>query len=374
MKIVLDTNIIYQDYKLNGQRILKLYEASKRLGYELAVPEVVVDEVVNQYRRDIESAYGTSMKGLSQLRKLAEVKGKFLFESTNFVDERCVAFETAYLQRIKELGITILPYPKVAHKMMVAKDLKRIKPFKEDSKGYRDALIWETVKEQLIPSKRLFDECQIILLSENTKDFGDGGKLHSDLEKELEDIGFTWEVVELVSDVDGFFKNRIDTEFEELSAIQEKLQKEYKYNRVDLKETIEEALYNEYVVNGAFDSGFDPDGDDVSLFPREFENPDIQDVTVKDITVTSVKKLTDQTVLVQCNVASTASGDAYLFKSDFYLFDEDNLPTVLDDDWNKHYMLVAVEVSVTSEVTLHVSPRLSKVNSVEVRTIEVERL
>ena len=373
MKIVLDTNIIHQDYKLNGQRILKLYEASKRLGYELVIPEVVVDEIVNQYRRDLEAAHGSYMKGLSQIRKLVEPNNKFQFESTAFIDEQCVAFETAYHQRIKELEITILPYPRVAHKLMVAKDLKRIKPFRENSKGYRDALIWETLKEQLIPSKRLFDECQIILLSENTKDFGDGGKLHSDLEKELEDIGFTWEVVELVSNVDEFFKKRIDTEFEELTAIQDRLQRDYKYNRVDLKETIEETLYNEYVVNGAFDRGFDPDGDDNSLFPSVYENPDIQDVTVKDITVTSVKKLTDQTVLVQCNVTTTASGDAYVFKADYYLFDEDNLPTVLDNDWNKHYMLVAVEVNVTAEVTMHVSPRLSKVNSVEVRTIDVER-
>lgn len=373
MKIVIDTNIIHQDYRLTGQRILKLFEASKRLGYELVIPEVVVDEIVNQYRRELESAHGTFVKGLSQLRKLADVKSKFQFEPENFINEQCIAFEAAYQQRLKELGITILSYPSVTHKLMVVKELKRIKPFREDSKGYRDALIWETVKENLIPSKRLFDECQVIFLSENTKDFGDGAKLHPDLEKELEDIGFTWEVVELVSDVDAFFKNRIDTEFEELTEIQEKLQKEYKYNRVDLKGTIEDALYNEYVVNGAFDSGFDLDGDDVSLFPREFENPDIQDVTVQDITVTSVRKLTDQTVLVQCNVSSSASGDAYLFKSDFYLFDEDNLPTVIDNDWNKHYMLVAVEVKVTSEVTLHVSPRLSKVNSVEVRTIEVER-
>lgn len=373
MKIVLDTNIIYQDYKLNGQRILKLYEASKRLGYELAVPEVVVDEVVNQYRRDLESANSAFVKGITQLRKLTGLKGKFPFESPVFVDEQCRLFETDYHQRIKELGITIMPYPKVAHKMMVAKDLRRIKPFREDSKGYRDALIWETVKENLIPSKMLFDECQIILLSENTKDFGEDGKLHADLEKELEGIGFTCEVVELMSNVDAFFKDRIDTEFEELSTIQEKLQKEYKYNRVDLKQTIEESLHNEYVVNGAFDSGYDPKGADNSIFPREFENPDIQDVSVNEITVSSVRKLTDQTVLVQCNVKSTASGDAYVYKADYYLFDEDNLPTVLDNDWNKHYMLVAVEVNVTSEVTLHVSPRLSKVNSVEVRTLEVER-
>lgn len=132
-------------------------------------------------------------------------------------------------------------------------------------------------------------------------------------------------------------------------------------------------MYDEYVAKGAFDSGYDLDGDDVSLFPREFENPDIQDLSINEINVSSVRKLSDQTVLVQCEVTSAASGDAYVYKADYYLFDEDNLPTVIDDDWNKHYMLVSVSVNVRTEVTLHVSPRFSKVNSIEVRTLDVDR-
>ncbi len=373
MKIVLDTNIIHQDYKLIGHRILKLFEASKSLGYELMIPEVVIDELITQYRREMESVHSSYIKSLSQIRKLTGTKNKAPYDSPQFVDDECAAFETAFLQRIKELGITIMPYPKVTHKKMALKDLNRRKPFREDSKGYRDALIWEAVKEHLIPSKKLFDECQVLFLSENTKDFGENGKLHSNLIEELEELGFTWEVVELVSNVDAFFKDKIDQEFEELKVIQDRLQKDNKYNRINLKEELEKALYDEYVVKGAFDRGYDPDGDDVSLFPREFENPDIQDLTVNEISVSSVRKLSDQTVLVQCEVTSTASGDAYVYKADYYLFDEDNLPTVIDDDWNKHYMLVLVSVDVKTEVTLHVSPRLSKVNSIEVRTLEVER-
>jgi len=373
MKIILDTNIIHQDYKMTGQRILKLFEASKKLGYELMIPEVVIDEIINQYRCEIETVHNTYIKSLSQIRKLTDTKNKAPYDTPLFVEDECNEFMAAFIQRIQDLGITIMPYPKVAHKEIVFKDLNHRKPFRNDSKGYRDALIWESVKEHLIPSKKLFDECQVLFLSENTKDFGDSGKLHSDLIEELEALGFTSEVVELVSNVDSFFKEKIDQEFEDLKVIQERLQKDYKYNRINVKEEIEKVLYDEYVVNEDFNNGYYPDGDDVSLFPQEFENPDIKDISVKEISVSSVRKLTDQTILVQCDVTSTASGDAYMYKADYYLFDEDNLPTIVDNDWNKHYMLVLVSVNIKTEVTLHVSPRFSKINSVEVRTLEVER-
>ena len=47
MRILLDTNIIHQDYKLSGQRILKLYEASNRLGKEPTKEQVL--DYVRQY-------------------------------------------------------------------------------------------------------------------------------------------------------------------------------------------------------------------------------------------------------------------------------------------------------------------------------------
>lgn len=137
MKIVLDTNIIHQDYKLTGQRILKLYEASKKLGYELMIPEVVIDELITHYRREMESVHSSYLKSLSQIRKLTDSKNKAPYDSPQFVDDECAAFETAFLQRIKEMGITIMPYSKFTHKKMVLKDLCRRKPFREDSKGYR---------------------------------------------------------------------------------------------------------------------------------------------------------------------------------------------------------------------------------------------
>ena len=50
MKIIIDTNIIHHDYHLKGRHILTLTEVAARLGYEVLIPEVVIDEIENQIR------------------------------------------------------------------------------------------------------------------------------------------------------------------------------------------------------------------------------------------------------------------------------------------------------------------------------------
>lgn len=82
--------------------------------------------------------------------------------------------------RIKQLGIGIIPYPNTGHKIMVARELGKKKPFKDSTKGYRDALIWDSVMEH---TQKYSSNCGIIFLTANSKDFADKDKkdLHTDL-------------------------------------------------------------------------------------------------------------------------------------------------------------------------------------------------
>lgn len=70
MKIILDTNVIHKDYTLTGSAILKLSDAAQKLGYEVYIPEIVVDEIFRQYRTELESAYDKYTKGASLLSGL----------------------------------------------------------------------------------------------------------------------------------------------------------------------------------------------------------------------------------------------------------------------------------------------------------------
>ena len=53
MKIILDTNVIHRDYTLTGSAVLKLSDAAQKLGYEVYIPEIVVDEIFRQYRTEL---------------------------------------------------------------------------------------------------------------------------------------------------------------------------------------------------------------------------------------------------------------------------------------------------------------------------------
>ena len=47
--IIIDTNVIHLDFKLNKARIVTLCNTSTILGHEIFIPEVVIDEIVKQY-------------------------------------------------------------------------------------------------------------------------------------------------------------------------------------------------------------------------------------------------------------------------------------------------------------------------------------
>ena len=160
MKIIIDTNIIHRDYHLHGKHILTLTDVATRLGYEVLIPEVVVDEIESQFCEEVSSAVDGYYKSLTKIVDLSLAKLKNPLPE-DFCERQCHDFRIEYEAALSEMKIRILPYPKVPHKDLVAKELHQRKPFRDSKKGYRDALIWETVKGELIPSKDLLDECLV---------------------------------------------------------------------------------------------------------------------------------------------------------------------------------------------------------------------
>lgn len=60
--IVLDTNVLHNDWNLTGTRLTLLTESAQKLNHQIFIPMVVVDELVNQYQTEIKSSveYGIS--------------------------------------------------------------------------------------------------------------------------------------------------------------------------------------------------------------------------------------------------------------------------------------------------------------------------
>lgn len=67
MKIIIDTNIIHRDYHLHGRHILTLTDVAARLGYEVLIPEVVIDEIECQYCGEMVDAVGDYNKSIAKI-------------------------------------------------------------------------------------------------------------------------------------------------------------------------------------------------------------------------------------------------------------------------------------------------------------------
>lgn len=140
---------------------------------EVLIPEIVLDEAINRYKEDLDGKVNSAIKAVNQLNRHLKI------EHSNDLRIDSTAETEKYRQflnaEIKSRGIKVLPYPQVEHKKIVAHDLMRKKPFKENGSGYRDYLIWHSVELQ----SSIEDE--VVFITANLNDFGGGPAPHPDL-------------------------------------------------------------------------------------------------------------------------------------------------------------------------------------------------
>ncbi len=178
MRIVLDTTSIRADYHLSSPTSRTFLTGLSLIPARLYVPEVVIDEVVNGYRQDLQKAardFDGARRTLARLLAGPVDPGHVVS-----IEDRAADYRAGLIERISEVGGEVLPYPRVAHKTLVQRDLSKRKPFKESGSGYRDALIWESVRSQTWGG----DE-RIVFVSGNSADFGDGPLVHEDLRSDI---------------------------------------------------------------------------------------------------------------------------------------------------------------------------------------------
>lgn len=180
MKIVLDTTAIRADYHLHSPTSLTFLNGLRLIPATLCVPEVVVDEAINGFRADLARALEES--GRTQ-RELGRILGEQSAPGTSsdFVESRTEEYRKALLAKVASVGGEVLPYPKIEHRKLVRRDLERRRPFRESGVGYRDALIWETVRSLTWGGHE-----RVVFVSGNVKDFGDGPLVHEDLRSDVQ--------------------------------------------------------------------------------------------------------------------------------------------------------------------------------------------
>lgn len=362
MKVVLDTNIIFSDFHLNGAKIKDLCESAKSIGATIYIPAVVIDESINKYCEKIQDCKTKIDKVFSDFERLTDKKVNLSQKSIDVITKEKEEYAKFFNAQIRRLNINIIPYPSTSHKDLVSRDLARKRPFQESGKGYRDALIWESLLTICTKPNDLFDMPQVVFINKNHKDFCLEGDLHPDLREDLSKLNINEEHVEVVEDIDVFIKKFAKPKQKILQKIKDAFQSHGSYADINIIHETEQRL-DKFLLYRQFDYENSP-------FRQEFENPSVVEIGKPEIKLDEVRQISENEVVIEYTVNVECTFDVFLFKADAMCMDEEELPQVWDNDWNKHYMAASDTATINLKIFLIVDNSFTKVLSDDIEIID----
>lgn len=172
--LVLDATELRKDWLCAGLKFQLIKHMVDQALISVYVPASVLEEVIAHHGRAVEDT-AKKLDGVVRDRRALGL-GPVEADNTGF-DYR------AYLiERFDEaLGITVMDWPDVSHRELVARAVSRTVPFDQKGSGYRDSLVWAAVVE-LAKSGR-----DIALASEDRIFAGQDNMLAPQLKAEIRD-------------------------------------------------------------------------------------------------------------------------------------------------------------------------------------------
>lgn len=183
MLIVLDTNVVFSDPRLEKADALAVKNAADKLGYRLTLPEVVFDEAIGKRKEQIKE---TVHKLISALRELKSrgIEHDPVIPGDSDISE-AIAKYTSHLNRLFPQDVR-LPYPEEAHAAVAQRAISKRRPFMGHDRGYRDTLIWLAIMSFLKDSN---EPVKLVSADSAFRKSKDTNELHEDLLRDLTSEG-----------------------------------------------------------------------------------------------------------------------------------------------------------------------------------------
>lgn len=188
--IFLDTNVFIDAQYFRPAGAQAFLRTCKLAGFNIAVPEVVLDEVRGNFQQGLSTALVLLTKAERQVARFVKL------DSSEFsLDAETEGFDEFLDELLEDVGVDILPYPNATTKDLVVSGYSKKKPFKDTGEGHKDYLIWRTIVEGIVPA----DGAHVFVTS-NTSDFAQEktketfvlhAELQSDLPAGVSILGFT---------------------------------------------------------------------------------------------------------------------------------------------------------------------------------------
>lgn len=209
MNIAIDANIIRSDFLFRSTEYHGLFDYLNKTKSQIVLPKVVLLEIEELHRQELEkrvSEINRNVKNLNLALPSAKAKIPAITIDINNENEAYIDFVKSFL---KIQDSDILPIDNSLLPEVLDRATKKVKPFSEKDRGFRDTLIWLTIKEFVIRNNAK----QISFITNNVNDFCDPknpADLAPNLKQECENQGVEIFIYASVKDFINNHSNKIE--------------------------------------------------------------------------------------------------------------------------------------------------------------------
>jgi hypothetical protein len=153
--LILDTNAMFSRPELQGRQWSAVKDAVEEGALAVVVPRIVVAELTGRTRKERNKSCPTNRPAHNAPPAVLEAFNKMVEQVALWAD----GYDAEPI--IRAAGFVIVPTPVIDHDALSQRAIDRIAPFDEGGNGYRDALHWHTVLNQL----RAHPDEQVVFMS-----------------------------------------------------------------------------------------------------------------------------------------------------------------------------------------------------------------
>lgn len=363
MIVVLDTTETFNDLRLEGPNFKLLKTYLHDTSTTLAIPRVVFEETVNHFREKLTKSVKAFESSVRDLKKM--VSGAELASLSVPIDQvaELQKFRADLDAEIKRLNGEIIEFDGVAVAALVERSLQRRKPFDgEGRKGFRDAVIWETILHKLLAPGPA--DVQITFLTNNSSDFGKEQQLAEDLQNDCRSIGKSEACVRLVNGLQTFIDTEVKPHLETLDAIHAQLQDGI-YKAFDVCEFFH--TFSDSIERKIRDSVRKCDFDRITgRLVGSFRKPDLESIESRfsDNQIADVWSLEDGQVAVGVDLTVAGELKCLEGREEYYPYEDE-----VFSEWYEHEYVGDAEFALS--VTVILDKESGELQDYEVNEVDI---
>jgi len=342
--VVVDTNALMRDYLLIEANMQTFLQGCQRCHIAVRVPEIVVDELCANYEREVGRLKSTLHTAMRKLTGTMGVKVK----ATDFdIKAEAQSYRKHVYEMFTIYDVQAAPYPDLLPKTLVDASYSGKKPFKETGEGFKDFIVFETLKAVAAQQ-----DDNGAFVTANKKDFcGSDGQLHPDLQSALQ------RGVTVYDNIHEFNIAILTPQLEVLNDIAERIRRG-EFEGFDLSETLTACFITELCDKYRRVEAPNSLVEDTTV--ASVWTPTTQDLTVNRLGES--KLLLGLTGYVELDLAG------FVPKIELYALSEDDLENIIIDDfdWNDYVASASTTAEFNFSMTVIFDESKKQIESVSI--------